>query len=62
MKESLKFKGSKLIVQEAADPSTILWENLRVSLFFCRFLSHSVSAFVSTGEWIDLNEEFLPLQ
>jgi hypothetical protein len=33
MKDSLKFKGSKLIVQEAADPSTILWENLRVSSF-----------------------------
>lgn len=30
MKDSLKFKGSKLIVQEAADPSTILWENLKV--------------------------------
>lgn len=29
MHDSLKFKGSKLIVQEAADPSTILWENLK---------------------------------
>ena len=33
MRESLRFKGSKIIVQPASEPSTILWENLRYRRF-----------------------------
>lgn len=57
MKDSLKFKGSKLIVQEAADPSTILWENLRVGLLsFSSMIASSIEKLIVVKE-----DSLLPL-
>jgi len=51
MKQSLKFKNSRIRVKQAAEPSTIIWENLkyrRVSRMKRRLLTTSITVILLT--------------